>query len=137
MRLGNPATQRPAFYDRAPLPQTINSTAEGIGPHAQTQRAIYTTPGTKKAVVVSVFLQITRQTVAAPKGRPKAILNVAGVIQAQLQLTENVVDATIAAAWSPAYVLAQSETIQLFTSDTSTGGTLDYGTYAGIEEFDQ
>ena len=136
MRLGNPSTQRPVYYDRAPLAATVGADSINVAPHGLTTRATYTVPAARKGIVTNVYLQITRQTVAAPKGRPRVNLSIAAFTQALLELTENVADKTIALAWTPQYVLLPAQVLNLQTSDDSTGGTLDYETYAGIMEFD-
>jgi len=132
---------RPAWYDRNPTSiQKLHADA-GRSPHSETERWTYTVPSGKKALIESLYIKIMRATAAS-----SAVLVLAAV---QLGLgggtnyyhwiaalrTNNVGDKDDIII-GQSIILNAGDVLRAISSDSSTGGTVDYYILAKITEFD-
>ena len=137
MKLSNPASGRPAYYDRAPASAGVGFIGDAVAPHGLTARGTYTTPAGILAFVNIMHVDIERRTAAAPVGQVRGRIDVAGVNALEIVENGNAVGDGKDAISNPGVVLNPAETMQLFTIDGGTGGTVDYRLRAQVTEFDQ
>jgi hypothetical protein len=128
--------QRLAYYDRNPLTASLSFIGSALGPHAQTTRATYTVPSTKKAMLTHATLLIERQVVATTVGQALNNTSVNGPTTFMAGIGTNTVgDRDMAAPGSQLVILA-GQVVNALTSDVSTGGQVNYLIAVGIQEFD-
>lgn len=133
MRLTNVFSGRPQFYDRNAIQIQLNNTNAGLAPHSTNQRAIYTVPSARGALVAGVSLYLHRAVVATTAGsyREYAQTNIALATVRDVTIAVDTVDRQFASGpwWLPA-----GTSCTLNTQDLSIGGTVDYeGTVSGTE----
>lgn len=136
------AASRLSGYDRNPVSKTYDRWGSNVE-HAPTLRASYVCPSYKKAVIESLLCKVIRITAAtsasraaaycqyAPSGQDPSYLDVIALAHI---FTNNVGDGD--ADRISGVFLYPGDTIKLWTSDVSTGGTCNYLTSYKITEFD-
>lgn len=133
---------RPALrdiLDRSPVNRNLYFLGEALAPHAATQRALYTVPANRRAVIVGTKLSIRRVTAAAPAVRPRILLHqtiplaVDNLLEVYTKSNavggEDKVEVYLYALLNP------GDAVEIRTQDDSTGGTVDYLATVNIIEF--
>jgi len=132
---------RPAWYDRNPVNRAIDYNASAVGPHAVTDRATYTVPAGKKALVENISLLVMRDGSPTTAGRAWAIAMIypgggAGWTALSAIVLSATVGATDHAEVGTSALLQATDVIKLRTEDLSTAGTHFYALGLKITEFD-
>lgn len=127
--------------DRNPLTVGVTSQVIGAAPHGATQRQLYTTPASRKALVSSLLNNVLRLTAAAPVGIVESYwrINAPSAVNAratQIYSLANVVGDSINAPSNGQFNLLAAETLSLVTSDAGTGGTCTYTNAYILSEYD-
>ena len=142
MRIVSSASiSRPTYYDRNPVARQLNYSAGGVVPHGATQRATYTVPAGKRAFCDAFFTSVRRSGAAAPVGVAQVYAQytpnggTAGLMGMASLSTNNVNDTTSGSGTGMGIMYA-GDVLGIFSSDTSTGGTVDYNIHYKITEFD-
>lgn len=135
------AVARPAYYDRNPITTMVSINLAVVAPHVLTLRASYTVPANKKAWLDSVWLHIVRSNAAAPAGPAEIRCNeTTTVVGAQLATyvyhNNNTVGFDVTQNLANGGFLGTGDNIQVFTIDTSTGGSCDYDMAVKATQFD-
>lgn len=130
MIVDNSLSGRPAWYDRAPA-IAFNVYEAVIAPAGSTVRFTYTVPTAKKAYCEQGTVWLRRVTVAAPVGRAdcRFVYTPSGGGANALVMAViygNVADAADRDALSSAFIMLAGDVMQFYTSDASTGGTVDF-----------
>ncbi len=128
---------RPMWYDRNPADKSITYFVQAQAPAADTQRASYTVPTGKKAVMSWGQVKVVRNAVAAPAGRVIAYIRLfatnidfAAIIYTNVQGDK---DGQFGAFTG---VLQAGDQVEIRNADASTGGSVDYGESTELTEFD-
>jgi hypothetical protein len=138
MRIVNTFSGRPNYYDRGPTQVGISyGPANAIAPHGSTQRATYTVPTGRKAMVEAINVNIFRDVVATTAGLALAQSTVpgGGSLDA-LNVNGNVVGNGAQKLAGVQMLLNAADNTKIFTQDASTGGSHAYSVTATIAEFD-
>ena len=135
MRVANVFSGRPQAYDRNPLAISVDADLGLIGPHAITQRWSYTVPAARKFQATSVFGRCQRATAATTPGRALTTVLDAGTLFTAAIYT-NVAGDKDSAALGTGPFYAAGLLVRGYTSDASTGGTMDYTNSLRGVEFD-
>jgi len=136
-----PLVARPAWYDRNPVQKVYRLQELAQSPHTLTKKKEYVCPSGKKAMVEFLSLHICRVTAASSAGIVQAYwaLQPSGesstLFMACRMRKNNVGDSETVNAGTSLMLLA-GDKLQLYTEDTSTGGTCDYVAGYKITEFD-
>lgn len=140
MRVEQVYASRPAYYDRNPTIGHISYEDVGIGPHSETIRGTYTVPTGKKAVIESIWIEITRFEVATSAGRTfgRVMYSTDGAVWKSIARAE-VVDRTMFAK-ATFYgqnlgILDTGQSLRFTTFDGSTGGYCSYAIIVKLQEF--
>ena len=142
MRVGpQPIIARPAWYDRNPSIQVKNYSAAGVAPHTSTLRWSYTVPSGKKAFLELADIEVVRATAATTVGMVSAGITYtpsggSEVNVIVVEIRTNGVGDRAGKTVGQAFVMSAGDSIKAYTTDTSTGGTIDYTMSAKITEFD-
>jgi hypothetical protein len=141
MRTGQPIIGRPAWHDRNPITTLYVYSAAGVAPHTTTPRWTYTVPSGKKAMIEFLHVRILRSAAATTAGKVTAAISItpsggpsADIMVANI-LTNNVGDREALVSGATLTLLA-GDKIAGYTSDASTGGTIDYVLACKATEFD-
>lgn len=135
VRIGFPGGPRLDWYDRDPSSTDIGYTGVDVAPHSSTQRASYTVPTGKKAWVQSLSAWIKRTAVATTLGYAKVTFYCpTGVAQRTLH-NDNTDESEVAGFETMATLIMAGEVCAIYTSDSSTGGTVSYIAGMRITEF--
>lgn len=139
MRIIYPAGTKREWFDRNPIVADSNFSAT-IAPHVSTLRLSYTCPAGKKAFVQTAFVGMMRATVAAPVGEVDWLIQhydgSQAAIVAMIQTFDNVVGNPHIERVSFNIYLTAGQAIRFYSSDTSTGGTVNYNGQLSVVEFD-
>jgi len=127
---------RALYYDRNPIARMIYYRANGVAPHAATQRASYTVPTGKKALVVGASAMMMRATAATSLGRVHSFGGTASSIAFDCYHKNNTVDSMVTVQNPIQYPFFEGVQLSLATEDLSTGGTMDYDISTTFTEFD-
>lgn len=129
MRISSYAVARPAYYDRNAASVTAEYVGT-VGPHAGTNRFTYTVASGKKLITEFAYSSMYRATVAAPVGQYSAIVFAQVGANtprfAYIDSVKNTVDATQQTTTAGAITIYAGESLNGYTSDASTGGTVSY-----------
>jgi len=136
VRVGFPGGPRLEWYDRNPILTRLAYISGSVAPHAYTQRAIYTTPTGKKALVSHAFLQAIRDAAPTTASFVTVSLQLAGLRQMHLLGRPDVVGNEIHVDTGFQLLLLAGEAAAVYTEDNSTAGSLRYQETAAIHEFD-
>ena len=137
MKVTSYAVARPAIGDRAST-SIVSTTDITVGPHAQTQRQIYTVPANRKALMEFGFSRIVRITNATVPGTVTYFTKLfTATSNGVLVFPTNIaiVTGTIYERFTYTQITCfAAEVVTSFTEDLSTGGTVDYrGTFKFVE----
>lgn len=123
-----------------PNPQSIIYNAN-LAPHAETLRGSYTVPERRAAVMYDLSVVLTRTSAATanPNSQVRIEIVQRGLAARNLFIHNS--------AWNSTFhqviknmmcyaVLHPGDIINVYTADTSTGGTVDYGINISIGEWD-
>lgn len=141
MKLGSLAASRAAYYDRNATSQLIQYVAQ-VTPHVDTLRATYTTPAGKKAYVEAATVYIRCETAPTVAGRNIGLVRVTDTLSNLIDIAriDKLANATQNASYSVTSTtmptIYAGETMTLRTTDTSTGGLVDYVLGAKVTQFD-
>lgn len=132
---------RPHFYDRNPVMSIVAFDIGGIGPHGTTNRTSFTVGVGKKAWLDSLFMFQGRSGVAGAPGvvTSRATYTPAGGGATFLVKNEtvfNVVGNSKDLILPVEGFMNTGDLVQLQTTDTSTGGTMDYAVSTKTTTFD-
>ncbi len=127
---------RLSYYDRNLVLRVLVFQIDNLVPHGLTTRDTYTVPVGKKFIIAAVQVSLRRNTAAAPVGMAQAYATIGGVRVCQAWINNNNVDARHDAILSSQNVVSEGLVVNLVTSDSSTGGTIDYRMSLHGEEFD-
>jgi hypothetical protein len=135
------AGARPSPYDRNQVPKTSVYHANGVAPHASTQRWTYTVPVGKKAQFDVVLARGWRSAVAAPVGQVEVSIGdiPSGGVNGYMLMQDtnaNAVGQLFNVSLTQLGAMGVGDQIQALTIDTSTGGTVDYVVDAKYTEYD-
>lgn len=138
--IGNVGGARPSPWDRNPVNRGKNAYAN-VAPHGATTRWTYTCPTGKKAYLVNAMVGMMRRAVAAPVGVFTVEIDVTCVDATAAQLMvlrsiDNSITKEQNAMIGASAPLVAGELISSFTTDASTGGTVEYISGAWLQEFD-
>jgi hypothetical protein len=142
MRVGpQPIIARPAWYDRNPSIQVKNYSATEMFPHFITLRWSYTVPSGKKAFLELGDIEVVRAAAATTVGRVKAAITYtpsggSEVNVIVVEIRTNGVGDRAGKTLGQAFVMSAGDSINAYTEDTSSGGSIDYYLSAKITEFD-
>jgi hypothetical protein len=141
MRTGQPIIGRPVWYDRNPTNYVTSYTAEGVAPHAETLRLTYTCPTGKKTIINMMEILVQRYSAATTAGIAKAKITYkpSGGIEAKLveaPIVTNAVGDKIDLCFGQTIMLNPGDVLNVYTSDSSTGGTVNYIVCMCITTFD-
>lgn len=141
MRGGTVLPSRPVYYDRNPLATQQSYEAGAVAPHVQTTRTTYTVPTGKKAYGEYIILFLFRSAAAAPVGiaNAQASYTPSGGGAANVGIiisNSNTVGATDRLVVTSFGLLAAGDVVTTSTTDSSTGGTVDYKTIQKYTQFD-
>lgn len=140
MRLVQTLGALPEYYDRGAANETVNYIGSTVSPHTITLRASYTVPPGRKAIVDSAFLLITRESVATNVGRARMMIyytpNGGTAIPIAIeQLVNNCADHTVYQSFTGLGILYPGDSLSIYTTDNSVGGTCTYWATLKIFEF--
>ncbi|MEM3549356.1 MAG: hypothetical protein QXJ23_10180 [Thermofilum sp.] len=140
MRLVQTLGALPEYYDRGAANQTVNYMGSSLAPHTSTQRANYTVPSGRKAIVDSAFILITRENLATGIGRARLTVfytpsGGSAIPIAVVQLDNNCRNHTVHKTFTGLGILYPGDTLSIYTMDDSTGGTCSYWATLKIFEF--
>lgn len=132
---------RPEAWDRNPSTQGNTYSANGVAPHALTNRISYTAPAGKKARLMHSCMTMLRVTAAAPVGKWECNVtpfNSAAVIFTAMSRASlgNVVGDSIFQNVGLCGMILPGDSIRGQTGDASTGGTIDIQMGIALEECD-
>ena len=133
------AGARLAWHDRNPSQAAFNY-GNTVAPHANTQRWTYTVPAARKCMIEVLMARALRVTVAAPVGRAGGFVYLSNVTNnpalIDVALINNTVGAIDARNLGGSVTLLAGNTIEAWTSDASTGGTVEWAMMMKGLEFD-
>lgn len=141
MRFYFPTGARPAPIDRNATNKGHTYSTAGVAPHGATTRFSYTTPAGKKFRIETAQATVIRATAAAPVGQYLAVVLCVLVDANQpwfvyaASLDNNVAARSYQNATGPIDLQATEQCITS-TSDTSTGGTVNYTVAVKGTEYD-
>lgn len=124
------------WSDRNPVDVSFTYNADGVAPHAAVVRSTYTVPATRKATIFYINAQVVRATAAAPVGDVRAFVRINGFICSYPRLLTNVVGDTSRVSVGTSVLLLANDVVDLWTEDTSTGGTVHYQGTVRVTRFD-
>src|SRR5574341_363058 len=134
MRLYVPGLTTTTPPDRNAVQKNGTVQLNGVAPHALTVRATYTVPAGKRFLLTAVHLWVRRRTAATTAGLVQMKVDTSLGIEIPIQSSKNAIDDLMSSDAAPNVLLQAGETVNTRTSDTSTGGTVDYlGGYMGYE----
>lgn len=138
MKIAYPSGVRSGWEDRNPTVIWKYFGLTGVSPHTLTQRWIYTVPANRRAFIYSLYIFYERATVATTVGRYGGHFGADDGVTTpafiQTYTRDNTVGFIKDAALSPVGFMESSAHIQFYTTDTSTGGTVDFfGTLMALE----
>ena len=141
MDVNSTPAYRSAPYDRTPLSGAIGYVAAAIAPHAFVERASYTVPANRKAVVTAASLTAMRQTVAGTSGLVgvELIITPSGgssVRAFYIPLLSNTAGDYASKEIPVNIYLVEGDEIAIYTNDVSTTGTIHYAAGIMYTEFD-
>jgi len=129
MRVSSYAVARPAYYDRNSASNTQEYVAT-VAPHAGTNRFSYTVASGKKMQLEFALAAMYRATAAAAVGQYSAIVFVQVGTNtpriAYIDSVKNTVDKTEQTTSLGSVTIYAGESLSGYTSDGSTGGTVQY-----------
>lgn len=131
---------RPQYYDRQPVPIVASFLSSGVVPHALTTRASYSPAYPYAAFIEAITLQVIRQSAAAAQSYQEAFVFFLPYYGGTYQLLpctgySNVPGNVTQQNMSDYGYMAYGDTLQLKTSDPSTGGTGSYSVLLKGTEF--
>lgn len=128
------------FFGRNPIYGAIIYNGTNIAPHGSTQRATYTVPANRAAVITSIYLKVMRQTAAGTVGLVQAqglVDFAAGIAGLENAMFINNNPGANDLSIDPGYKFTvAARTIAIYTLDTSLGGTCTYNALISYVEFD-
>jgi hypothetical protein len=132
---------RPQFYDRNPAHDILTYEGNGVAPHAATQRDTYTVPTGKKAFIGAAEVEVVRQTAASTAGRATIYIRVtpyggSGTVLIVVGTWKNAVGDDARLSIGQSICLYAGDVVDIYTSDGSTGGTVDYRGKVHLTIFD-
>ncbi len=138
MKVIYPTGTQVQYYGRNPLYLIKGYDAGAVGPHINTQRAIYTCPAGRKAVITGLYNAVMRLTVAAPVAEYSGYFDItiggSGFKYCWITQNNNVAYVRVESVSSGLIWLNPADTIEYRTVDQSTGGAVFYkGTLVGVE----
>jgi len=139
MKVTSYAVARPGSMDRNS--SSILSGYDAIvGPHSQTQRTAYTVPASRKANLEALFFRVSRSSNATVAGAVYSFIKIYNATSQAVVLyptdsaiTTGVIYANLIGTGMTVYA---GESVQSYTADGSTGGTVYYIVSAKLTEFD-
>ena len=145
MRVSSLGVARPAYYDRnATTSQSTYATVGtgAIGPHANTQRFSYTVPAGKLAYVENMFAWAGRATAPTVTGDIAAFhqfvtTDTTSGVQWYDLINSAPVGTKTSAILTSSGMLGPGDIARAYTSDASTGGTVNYILNAKYTVFDK
>jgi len=136
MRISAPTRAATPFYDRNPSSiVTFSSNNTNISPHGNTNRASYTVPSFRNAMMAAVCNTMHRRTVATTAAETQLVTN-STICGYDLRDLNNTLDAFTRLAISSQGLMKAGSVQNVVTHDLSTGGTMDYYYNAEIIEYD-
>lgn len=140
MKIQYPTNALKNYLDRNPTPVIKYYQGGAVGPHAITQRFNYTVTAGKRLLVCSLTAQMVVVTAAAPVGRRdiQFILNPGGAYDFlyECRFWKNAIGDMLEMRLTPMLVLPAANILAVYTTDGSTGGTVDYALQMTGFEFD-
>lgn len=144
MRTQTGGAARPDYKDRNPTDRTIYYSNTNVAPHAQTSRASRTVAAGKKGILEAVSLQLRRNQAGTVIGNSYIYVTLTpngGSQQPIAILHEDGPDfGTVGKKQSLTLTLnkplAAGDSVSIFTSDTTTNGSLDYYANVTLTEYD-
>ena len=129
------------YYDRNPTASGLLYLGAGVGPHGKTSRASYTVAAGKKALLEALFAQVIRDTAAVASGSTYVTIEVTdGVVtDAPLlgsRINDNTVNAQLTQVVAGPTLLLPADVVNIYTYDTSNGGTMSYWGTAKYTQYD-
>ncbi len=126
--------------DRNPVMKFLEGAAVGVGPHTPTQRASYTVPAGKKAMLNALQLDVIRATAATTAGPVSAYVNFliggGGNNSIGPTMYKNAINDSDLMRLSIGVVMSAGDALRVYTADGSTGGTVTYAWGAILTEYD-
>lgn len=141
MQISNPTTNRPYWYDRSDAFGCAFYKGNGIAPHSATARFNYTVPTSKAARIGLASLFAMRYTVATTNDYAEVRIvgyPTGGAVPDMFlrQLYTNTNGLGVAASGNMNIIAQAGREFQGFTSDASTGGTINYSLSLSYTEYD-
>jgi hypothetical protein len=135
MKLDYPGAARPDPWDRNPnVPAVWFSAA--VAPHGTTQRLTYTVPVQRKTLISGFFLYNSRLVVATTDGDLVWTIRKNGVAMLTITLRLPTANQNYQVALPSQLYLAPGDSLEVLTSDSSTGGQVYWSTTIFAMEFD-
>lgn len=141
--INTPVSAREDYFDRNATTRVDGGNVESAAPHAQTERFSRTISADRKGFLESGHMVVHRETAATAPGRARARLVVdpvgfteATFLVATLYDEENAVGDRIERNMGAAGFLGEGDVVRGLTSDTGTGGTVDYVLATKVTLFD-
>ena len=109
-----------------------------LAPAGTTNRWTYTVPANRIAMIMSAYCLILRSSAATTLGGADAIIDINALTTRVLDasLFTNTVGATMQLALGQSAILKAGDVLTGKTYDGSVGGTVSFGMFANIMEFD-
>ncbi len=130
---------RPPHYDRNPTRIQVNATSGGaVAPHSFVNRATYTVPTGRKALVFSFEWAINRATVATVISQNNVILwdNTNNLVVGYMLDFGNAIGDRASGDASPQAVFKAADVVAIGDQNLDTAGTTWLTGGAGVTEFD-
>lgn len=140
MRIVQPVAWKPNYFDRDAENVTIYYDAGGIEPHYITERASYTVPEGRKAIIDAIMVRCYRQSMASVLGITRLIVAYIpnGGSPTYLYykiLYDNELYHDVVHTMTNVGVMLPGDALAFYTDDSSTGGTHLFQFTAKIFEF--
>ncbi len=137
MIIGQSRVVRPDWYDRSPK-NVARAMDTVTSPHALILRTTYTVPANKRAFLHFFRQQMVRLTVAGTAAQCRILLSIPGPYKpGYMNLIPTTVGESFQQIGAPQILLLAGETVEHWTEDLSTGGTVWMGLEWFASEFDE
>lgn len=139
--IGQVSASRPNYYDRTLAIATASYLAEGLAPHADTQRWSYTVPSGKKAYLQALTCMMHRDIAAAPAARAIVFARYtpsggSATYLAVVKELQNALGIPHSSSFAGTGVMRAGDVLISETGDGSTGGAYTFLSAAWLAEFD-
>lgn len=135
VRIGFPGGPRLEWYDRNPQYTREGYQASGVAPHPSTERASYTVPTGKKALISMVHLSLIRDAAPTTEALAAAYALLAGIRILEAHSFSSSVGDKDSCSVGQSGTLNAGETLSTRTLDGSTGGSYHYAVCLVCIEF--